>query len=267
MSVLSTPGLPITVAAAPFRGTGGNASVLVMLQTPPGAVKFVEKDGKAESNLELSFVAVDDKGKARGGEHLDVTMPLRPETRALVERTGLLVQSRMVVPPGRYVLRAGARDSASGQVGAVHCDLEIPDFTKEPLSMSGIVIASAQTALPNPRPDKELTNLLPGSPAVIRDFNRSDEIGMLVEIYDTKLNTPHDIDIITTIVGEDGKEAYRHEDRRTSAEVQGMQGAFGYLLNVRLADMTPGAYLLRVEARSRLDVDRAVARETTFKIR
>jgi VWFA-related protein len=266
LSALPTPGLPVSVTAVPFRGTQENASVLVMLQTPPGAVTFVEKNDRLEGNLELSFVAVDDQGKTRGGEHLEVAMPLKRDMQAVVDRTGLLIQSRVSLPPGRYVLRVGARDMSNDRIGSIHCDVEVPDYAKAPLSMSGLVISSEQTMLANPRPDKALTTMLPGSPAVMRDFSQTDQIGVLAEIYDTKLATPHDIDIVTTVVGEDGQERYRHEDKRASAELQGMQGGFGYLLKVPLASMPPGSYLLRVEARSRLDADNPVARETTLRV-
>jgi VWFA-related protein len=266
LSALPTPGLPISVTAAPFRGSQENASVLVMLQTPPGAVKFVEKNGRIEGNLELSFVAIDDQGKTRGGEHLDLTMPLKPETHAAVERAGLLVQSRVALPPGRYVLRVGARDGTSERVGAIHCDLEVPDYAKLPLSMSGLIIASAEAVVADPRPDPELSKLLADPPSVIREFRETDQLSVLAEIYGTNLSTPRDMDIIVTVTDEDGREAYRHEDKRSTAELQGMQGGFGYLLKVPLAGMTPGSYLLRVEARSRPDVNNPVARETSFRV-
>ncbi len=268
-SVLPTPGLPISVVATPFRGSNGNASVLVMLQTPPGKVKFVQNGAKIEGKMELSFVAVDNLGKARGGEHLDVAMPLKPETQSVVNRTGLLVQSRITLPPGRYVLRVGARDVTSDSVGSVHCDLEIPDYSKLPLSMSGILISSAETLLANPRPDPDIqriASVLPGSPAVLRDFRASDTLGVLAEVYDTKLSTPHDIDIVVTATSEDGQEAYRHSEKRSTADLQGVQGGFGYMVKVPLAGFRPGSYLLRVEATSRLEVNKPVARETAFRV-
>ena len=267
LSALPTPGLPLSVTAAPFRSAQGDASVLLMMQIPPGAVKFVDTNGKIEGNLEVSFIAIDDQGKTRGGEHLELAMPLKPETAAAVQRAGLLVQSRVTLPPGRYVLRVGARDGNSERVGAVYCDIEVPDFAKLPLAMSGLVISSEQTALANPRPDKNLTTLLPGSPAVIRDFPQNDQIGVLAEVYDAKAATPHQIDIVTTIVGDDGREAYRHEDTRSTADLQGTQGGFGYLLKVPMASLAPGSYLLRVEARSHLDANNPVARETMIRVR
>jgi VWFA-related protein len=265
-SVLPAAELPISVVATPFRGAAGNGSVLVMLQTPPGAVQFVEKSDRVEGNLELSFVAIDDTGKTRGGEHLEVAMPLKRDMQAIVNRTGLLIQSRVSLPPGRYVLRVGARDTSNDRVGSVHCDVEVPDYAKTPVSMSGLVVSSEQTMLANPRPDKVLTTMLPGSPSVMRNFGQTDQMGVLAEIYDTKLAIPHDIDIVTTIVGEDGQERYRHEDKRSTGELQGADGGFGYLLKVPLASVPPGSYMLRVEARSRLDIDHPAARETMLRV-
>lgn len=271
-SALPSAGLPITVTAAPFRGTQskeGAATVLLMMQTPPGAVKFEEKADKYEGNLEVSFVAVNDTGKTVGGEHLDLAMPLKPATYAAVTRVGLLVQSRVSLPPGRYVLRFGARDVLSGKVGAVHCDLEVPDYAKLPLGMSGLIVSSSATTLANPRPDaltQALTKVLPGSPVVSREFVEGDVIGLLTEIYDTKLATPHDIDIVTTIVAEDGREAYHHDEKRSTSELGSLDGGFGYALKVPLTGLAPGTYLLRVEARSRLAVDSPAARETVLRI-
>jgi VWFA-related protein len=266
LAALPTVGLPISVVAAPFRGSAGNASVLVMLQTPPGAVRFVEKNGRFEGNLEVSFVAMDYQGKTRGGERLEFTMPLKPETAEVVSHAGLLVQSRVTLPPGRYVLRVGARDANSELVGAVHCDVEVPDYAKLPVSMSGVILASAETATANPRPDPELGKLVAEVPAVIREFRRTDEISALAEIYDAKLATPHNIDIVTTVVGEDGREVFRREETRSTSQIQAAWGGFGYLMNVPLATIAPGAYLLRIEATSRLDANSPVARDTMFTV-
>jgi VWFA-related protein len=267
LSVLPTSGLPITVSAVPFRGLPEAASVLLMLQTPPGAVKFVERNGRYEGTLEVSFVAVDDTGKVRTGEHLEVAMPLKSETYAAVNSIGLLVQSRVSLPAGRYVLRVGARDVSAERVGAVHCDLEVPDYSKLPLSMSGLVIASAESAAANPRPDQELSKVFADStPSLIRDFAQRDEISALAEIYDTKAAKPHDVDIVSTVLTEDGREVFRREEKHSTSEIPGTTGGFGYLVKVPLASFAPGSYLLRIEALSQLDVNNPVAREAAFNV-
>jgi VWFA-related protein len=271
LAALPVAGLPIAVTAAPFNTTPGRASVLLMLQTPPGAVRFVEEDGRFKGNLEVSFVAIDDVGKTAGGEHLDLVMPLKPDMYKLVNETGLLVESRVSLPPGRYSLRIAARDANAERVGSVHCDLEVPDYAKLPLAMSGVVIASAETMAANPRPDPERSRMLPDTPSVLRRFRQSDQLSVLTEVYDAKIATPHRVNLLTTVASEDGQVVYRHEDMRSTGEIQaaaGGTGGFGYAVKVPLADIPPGSYVLTIEARSTLDVDKdqAVRHETLFSV-
>jgi VWFA-related protein len=269
LSALPVAELPIVVTAAPFNTAPGQASVLLMLQTPPGAVKFVEQGGRFNGTLEVSFVANDELGTTTGGEHVDLEMPLKPEMYKVVNEAGLLVESRVTLPPGRYSLRIGARDVNAERVGSVHCDLEVPDYTKLPLSMSGVVIASAETMAANPRPDRERSRMLPDTPSVLRRFRQSDELSVLTEVYDTRMATPHGLDIVTTVVNENQQVVFRHEDTRSTSEIQaaaGTTGGFGYVVKVPLATIAPGPYILVIEARSRLDVDKPVRHETAFSV-
>jgi VWFA-related protein len=269
LSALPVPDLPIAATAAPFSNTPGRASVLLMLQMPPGSVKFLDEGGRFNGRLEVSFVAVDELGKTVGGEHVDLAMPLRPDMYRLVDQTGLLVESRVSLPPGRYSLRIGARDVNAERVGSVHCDLEVPDYAALPLSMSGVVIASAESMAANPRPDTERTRMLPDTPSVLRQFPQSDTLSVLTVVYDTKMGTPHELDIVATVVGEDGRVVFRHEDTRSTDEIQaaaGTTGGFGYLVKVPLATIAPGSYVLAIEVRSHLDADKPVRHETAFSV-
>ena len=72
-----------------------------------------------------------------------MTLNLRPETKAIVEQTGLRALSRVELPPGRYQLRVAANELSSKAVGTVLYDLDVPDFTKAPLTMSGVALTSA----------------------------------------------------------------------------------------------------------------------------
>ena len=271
LSVLPVPGLPIAVTAAPFSSTSGRASVLLMLQTPPGSVQFVEEGGRYKGNLEVSFVAIDELGKTAGGEHLDLVMPLRPEMYKVVNQTGLLVESRILLPPGRYSMRVAARDVNTGRLGSVHCDLEVPDYAKLPLAMSGVVISSTESMAANPRPDPERIQLLPDTPSVLRQFRQGDQLSVFTMVYDARLATPHHLGIVTTVTTEDGRVVYRHEDNPSTDQIQraaGPTGGFGYVVKVALADIAPGAYVLGVEVKSTLDTDpeKALRHQTAFTV-
>nr|MCU0255777.1 VWA domain-containing protein [Vicinamibacterales bacterium] len=265
-SPLPEPGLPLAVTVAPFKGAAPNASVLVAAHLGGRELRFAEKDGKFLNTIELSLIAVDSQGKIRNGDRSKVDLALSPPTYQAVRGAGFRLLSRIDLPPGRYQLRVAARESG-GLVGAVPFDLEVPDFSKEPLSMSGLVLTSVSAAMtPTARQDEQLKGVLDGPPAVVRDFLRGDTLSLFTEIYDNEASTPHRVDIVTTVVGEDGRQVFKTEDERSSSELGGARGGYGYAAKVPLADVAPGRYLLRVEARSRLRGDQPVARETEIRV-
>jgi hypothetical protein len=121
----------------------------------------------------------------------------------------------------------------------------------------------------NPRPDPERRRMLPDTPSVLREFRQSDELSVLAEVYDTKLATPHGVDIVTTVMNEERQVVFRHEDLRSSGDIQaaaGTTGGFGYVVKVPLAAVAPGSYVLAIEVRSRLDADKPVRHETAFTV-
>jgi hypothetical protein len=123
----------------------------------------------------------------------------------------------------------------------------------------------------NPRPDPERSRMLPDTPSVLRRFRQSDELSVLAEVYDAKIATPHSVDIVTTVANEQGQVVYRHQDTRSTGEIQaaaGTTGGFGYAVKVPLTDIPPGSYVLTIEVRSTLDVDKdkAVRHETLFSV-
>src|SRR5438876_1219038 len=136
-SPLPVSGVTMHVFAAPFKGTESNASVLV-------GTEIRGRDLKLDANdkVEVSYLAIDAKGKVRGGSTDSLTLNFRPETRSRVEQSGVRVLSRLDIPPGRYQLRFAARDSSAGSIGSVLYDLEVPDFYKGPLVMSGLALTS-----------------------------------------------------------------------------------------------------------------------------
>ena len=66
------------------------------------------------------------RGKIRGGDRSVVNFALKPENRQRFAQTGVRVSTRLQLPPGRYQLRVAARESATGRVGSVNYDLDVP---------------------------------------------------------------------------------------------------------------------------------------------
>ena len=171
----------------------------------------------------------------RGGSNDPVTLNLRPETKATIERTGMRTLSRLELPPGRYQLRVIANDLSTKAVGSVLYDLDVPDFTKGPITMSGVALTSAASSrVPTVRPDEELRQVLPAPPMGSRIFPVGDELALFAEIYDNAGGSPHKVDITTTVTADEGKVMFKADDVRDSSELQGKSGGYGYSTRVPL---------------------------------
>jgi hypothetical protein len=146
-------------------------------------------------------------------------------------------------------------------------DLEVPDFTKEPLTISGLALTSASASrIPTVRPDEELRSVMPAPPAASRVFAPDDEVALFVEIYDNRPATPHKVDITTTVTSDEGKVMFKTEEVRDSADLQGKPGGYGFAARVPLSGLPKGLYVLKVEARSRLGDGPSADRQVQFRI-
>jgi VWFA-related protein len=246
-SPLPTSGLTMQMFAAPFKGTAPNASVVIGIELRG---RDLTLDGG--KRVELSYVAINSSGQTRGDTDF-FTLTLPPDIKAHVEQTGLRILRRFDLPPGRYQLRVAAHDIAGARVGSLNYDLEVPDYGKLPLGMSGLLLTSrAGTTIRTTRPDALLQRAMPAPPVALRLFPKDDEVLVFAEIYDRAAGTPHNVDITTTVTSDGGAVVWKHSDERSSSELQGANGGYGHTVRVPMSGIEPGRYLLTVEARSRL---------------
>jgi VWFA-related protein len=261
-SPIQASGVTMRVFAAPFKGTAPNASVLVGLE-------LLGKDLTLDANsrLDVSIMAIDSKGKASATRNDAMTMNLRPETRTRVEQSGFRLLNRLEVPPGRYQLRVAARDAVRANVGSVIYDLEVPDFFKQPFSVSGITLTSlGGGAMVTAKADEQLREVLPAPPVAQRTFRQNDELALFAEVYDNAGSTPHKVDIVTSVLTDEGRVLFKNEETRDSSELQGAKGGYGYTARVPLSGIAPGAYVLNIDARSRMGNEPGTVRQIQFEI-
>jgi len=194
-------------------------------------------------------------------------MEMSPATAAAARERGFRVVSEIALPPGRYQLRASAAEEGANRSGSVFYDLEVPDFYKAPFAMSGVALTSASmSATPSVRPGETLKDVLPGPLATGREFPRNDQIALFAEFYENVPNAPpHTIELSTTARAEDGRIVFQNREQRSSADLQGKTGGYGYGVRIPLTEFAPGTYVLRMEGRS---VNNATAaREVLIRVR
>jgi VWFA-related protein len=267
-SPLPLSGLTMSTSAAAFKGAAPNASVSIVIEARGRDLNLKNENGKYIGNLELSVSAFDRAGKFKVGERPTVTFGLRPETYTRVNELGVRVLTRLQLPPGRYQLRVGGLSGEAGLRGSVFYELEIPDFSKEPFTMSGLLLTSPSASrVVTARPDPLLEGLLPGPPTTIREFQVGEEIALFTEVYDNQLTPRHMVDITTNVLTDEGRVVFTASDTRSSDELEGKPGGYGYSARVPLKDLAPGLYVLKVEARTRLGNTEPISRQVQFRIR
>jgi hypothetical protein len=261
-------GVQLSVFAAPFTGPAPKASITVAVEFSPKTLRFVEENGKFNEDIELHVLAVDGSGKMQDGG--PTTMPLRlsAPNHDAVMANGFRVLRRLTVPPGRYQIRVAAKESNGNEVGTVTQTLDVPDFSNGALQMSGVVVtAKSAIRTPTANPDPQFKDVLPGAPTATRDFPRGDILAIFAEVYDNQPTPPHRVSIASSILTDDGRELFAAADERSSDDLQGKKGGYGYTRELPLGDLPAGRYVLRLTAHSLLGNNVTVARDVEFRVR
>ena len=193
-------GMLMSIHAAPFRGTGKNANVMVTVQFAPQSFHFTEKGGEFHDVLDLTVAAVNVNSKISGNDsHL--ALDLKPQTRRMVDAAGFRVISQIDLPPGRYQLRVAARSVNASTAGSVHYDLDVPDFSDGPLAISGLVLGSASLrVVPTGGTFEPLQGVIAAPPTTFRDFFAMDTLSVVADVYDNEWKTAHTLDISTSVL-------------------------------------------------------------------
>lgn len=268
---LQRNGLTIAVQAAPFKGTERQASVAVAVEVDAARLHFSEQPNKTFADgLELSMFALDERGRQHGGSFYQFNMALRPDTYERVRGSIVRLNPRIELPPGRYQLRVGVRESGAGEMGSVFYDLQVPDYDDSDLAMSGLLLTDGAARRQfSPQPDDQLpAGALPAPATSRRTFSQHDVISVFAEVYDSKSSrNPRRIEVVSTLVGEDGGAVFSSRESvggGTSADVKSSR--IPIAKQIALKDVRPGRYVLRVEARVLGDDADPVARETQVTV-
>jgi VWFA-related protein len=260
-------GLPLAATATVFKGPDRKGSIVISALIGGRDLSLIEKEGTFRNDLEIAIVAVDNKGKLYPSERNTLNLNLKPDTVPRFRAAGFRFISSLDVPPGRYQVRVAAREANTKRAGSLLYDIEVPDFSKEPLSISSLALTSgSSTVALTARPKDPLQKLLPAPLSSYREFGQGDELAVFAEIYELAGGPGHKVEINLTMKAEGGQTVFQTREERDSSELAGSNGGYGFSARIPLKDIPPGLYVLRVEAQSRI-ADRAmVSRETVVTV-
>ncbi len=256
---LQKGGLALSVHAAPFRHSDKESSVALAIEIDGDRLPL-----SPAGKLELSFYDVNDRGRASNGVRKEIDLALKPETAARVKSHGIRLNQRIMLAPGRYQIRVGVRESAGGESGSVFYDLTVPDFRKDSLALSGLLVTSVSAQqTPTAEVDAMVAKRLPGAATSRREFPVGDTLAVFAEAYANGTSRrPQEIGVTIRVIAESGEEVFNAKESAVSAQ----SDPATIFAQFALEDLTPGAYLLRVETQLAGPDAQIVARETLITV-
>jgi VWFA-related protein len=251
--------LPVRVFAAPFKGEARNGSVLLAVELSGPDLKFERRGDVFSDQIEISLAAVNYQGKLADSKLQVFNLSLKPDVHAITSRGGIRLLERLNLPPARYQIRVGAHDSVGNGVGTVSYDIEIPDYSKTPFALSGVILISSNSGnIMTLRPDPQLKDVLAAPPTAVRIFGRRETLTLAFQVYDDSSRLAHTVDVTTTVRSADNDRVVfkKTDERPVPAGAKSI--AEWCKVEIPLADVAPGKYLLSVQAASRVGSNTAV---------
>ena len=248
---LPTGDWPLALTVAPFatREPPGAAVALV-------ARAHLEEDLAAGDEVALVVAAFDERwrevGAARGRFFL------------AEPREGMLDAAEMGVrlnlEPGRYEIRAAVTSAATDRTGSVYTSLTVPNFARDRLSLSGLVLerSAGGAALPD-----DLVDVVPVRPTVERAFSSGERAVAALRVYQGGSRRLEPVRVEARIVDEDDGTVFT-EDVTIEVAMFDARRQADYRIELPLDQLAPGEHLLTFEARTGAA---SVRRDMRFTVR
>lgn len=199
--------------------------------------------GDDETVVNILLGAFDRNGKALAFDRQ--TLAVRPR-RITDRRFTYQVPMSLELKAGRYEMRAAIEDATLGRTGSVYGTVDIPDFRRVDVSLSGIALEVRPSAPSSPA--KAWANLVPLTPSARRSFARTDTVSAFARIYHgfTRAATPG---YVTALVRDESDQVVFRQESRITGEHIGASRATDVNVDLPIARLAPGPYMLAIDTR------------------
>lgn len=235
--------------AAPGQRTANVAITLAVRQT------LGLRPAATTETVEVSIDAFTNEGRRRTGKSAKVSVSLRSGPAGVV---GYEIVSSLPLSPGRYQLRIGARLQSDNTTGSIYYDLDVPDFSRNAVSISAIALSAAPGVTST---SAEAMPWLPMRPTTARLFERTDTVTAFARLYQQSQSAASTVrgqpmqsrQLMSTVpvrarvVDAEGREVWTVRESLDGARFA--QGHVDLSMAIPIATLKPGAHMLAIEAR------------------
>jgi len=147
----------------------------------------------------------------------------------------------------------------------VPLDVEVPDYSKTPFAMSGVMISiSPDTGVAvTANAEMQPASALPAPVTARRTFTRAETLTAYTEVYDNSSPMAHALNYVVTVRNAEGRSVIETRDRR-DVDAGKTARMHGFTTPLPLNDLPPGMYVLHAEA---VAPNQAAVRDVPFEVR
>ena len=246
---LPTGDLPTSLAAAVFPRAGRDAAVHVVTSFTPASLAAAGED------FDVLVSAYRNDGRHMGTVRQRVSARRAPGS-AGPPRAEL--PATLELEPGRYEIRTAAGGLTSGQVGSAFTSIVVPDFAREPLALSGLLVELVRD---REGPDAGTVRM----PTTARTFGRGDRVEVFLRVTQGGRREPAPVRVGLALEDATGT---RHVELTDDLPASAFAESRSAPLRIPLPlDTLPaGECLLSIDVRMEGDAEHAASRRLRFAV-
>ena len=190
--------------------------------------------------VKVLAAAFDRNGRSVATEEQTIAVASRSSAG---ENTTYEVLSRLVLAPGRYEIRV-ALDAGRDQRASVYTYVDVPDFARQPLSLSGIVLAVSPAV--GSAPADAFRDIAPVIPTSRREMALTDRATAFLRVYQEAKAAALPATVTARIT--DAADHVVFDNATELAADRFTNHAADYLIEIPVERLASGEYLLTIEA-------------------
>ena len=257
--ILPTSDIAMQAALTPFALPGSRnkdavVAVTLAMQQPAPADPAVTSE-----TVRLAVTAYNTMGQRQAAQWYEAGLRVRP---GVSDQLRYEVRTQIVLKPGRYQMRLAVSSALVGKSGSLYYEIEVPDFSKPALSMSGVTVHTTP-ATPSPS-NENMKTLVPIASTTKRQFSPVDLVTTFTRVYQGGTRAPAAVTVTSRVFDARG-EAVFTDTQTMAAETFVLSRGADHRLEVPVSLFAPGPHVLVIEAAAGRNV--TARRDVRFDVR
>jgi hypothetical protein len=248
LSLAPLAGIPVRLSADFVSLDGRAAQLVVTGNVDVSTLPFARLPGHRRATIETAGIVYDEDGAVAATLETERTaMDVSDADFGPLASSGIPYQRAVALSPGRYQVRLGVREDATGLLGSAWRRLEVPDLAEGRLTLSSLFLLREGAAPASAAPD---AGPILNSAQALPRFDREESLYLQLYAYNPKRDAAGSIELVAqaevlrggVVLGTTAPEPMSEGETR---------GTVPHLSRIRLQQFEPGDYELRVTVTDR----------------